>query len=670
MKRTIAMLLALLLMLTCCAAIAEEVQTEEAAEEQAEELVLEELVVANPTVMRGEFFTEMWGNSTTDIDVRVLIHGYNLVTWESALATFMPDTMVVENVTTTNLGNGNRLYTFKLFEDMYYSDGTQITAWDYAFSVLFTIAPEVIPTGGTPVHEDFLEGYEAYFNKEVDYFEGIRVLDDFTIQFNVQKDYVPFFYEYGLFYITPFPIYEIAPGCVVRDNGQGVYIANEDETIEEPIFTPELIMKTVLDPETGYAAHPKAVSGPYTVVDFDGVTATFEINPYFRGDICHHSVLPTIKRLIFTLADNENMIEKLASGEYGLLNKVTKASTIDEGIQLTAGGFNMANYPRVGLSFISFFTEKDTVSSRAVRQAIGYCVDRDLLTQGYTGNYGLRMDGWTGLAQWMYRALNGQLPEVVKEPENKDAESMKAYEDELAAWAELSYDNVRKYTLEVETAVKLLVDDGWTLNREGGEFDPEKDDVRCMEINGELVALDLKLWYPEGNRMKELMEELFLPNLAEAGIKLTLEGLPMYQILSTWYDQGEREGDMVYLATNFDVVFDPVVYFSEDDGGRHTWNYTNDYDELLYQRALDMRETEPYALLEYMEKWILFQEEFMEELPILPIYSNVYFDFYTQHLQNYNIPENVTWTQAIVPAILSAEIEEAETGEEEMEFVD
>ena len=673
MKRIIAMLLALLLMLTCFAVIAEGTETEETEEIKEKDPKYEELVVANPTVMRGEFFTEMWGNSTTDIDVRVLIHGYNLVTWENAMAKFIPDAMVVDSVEATDLANGNRLYAFHLKDDLYYCDGTQITAWDYAFSILFTISPEIVATGGTPVHEDFVAGYEEYFNGEVDYYAGVRVLDDFTIQFEVIKDYVPFFYEFGLFYITPYPIYEIAPGCVVKDDGQGIYIANEDETIEEPIFTSELIMKTVLDPETGYASHPKAVCGPYMLTSFEGETATFEINPYFKGDVSHNEVLPTIQRLVFTLADNENMIEKLESGEIGLLNKVTKATTIDAGIELVgSGAFQMSTYPRVGLSFISFFCEKNTVSSRAVRQAISYCVDRDVLTEGYTGNYGLRMDGWTGLAHWPYRVLNGIIPYPVDEPEDpNNAAQVAEYEEEMAKWEALSYENVRVYTLDVEKAVSLLVEDGWTLNREGKEFDPEKDDVRCKEIDGELVALDLKLWYPAGNRMCELMEENFLPNLAEAGIKLTMEGLPMVQILGTWYDQGEREGDMIYLATNFDVVWDPVVNFVEDLGGNHTWNYTNDYDELLYQRALDMRETEPDAVLEYMQEWILFQEEFMEEVAILPIYSNMYFDFYTIELQNYDIPSNVTWTQAIVPAIYDEYVEpepELLEGDEEEDF--
>ena len=651
LKRLTAVFLAILMLLTSFAAFAEETPIEETETQVEIDPKYQQLVVANPTVMRGEFFTEMWGNSTTDIDVRILIHGYNLVMWENALAMFIPNPTVVSSVSTADQDDGSRLYTMQLLEDLYYSDGTQITAWDYAFSVLFTIAPEIIPTGGTPVHEDFLVGYEEYFNKEVEYFAGIRVLDDFTIQFHMQKDYVPFFYEYGLFYITPYPIYEIAPGCVVKDDGDGVYIANEDETIEEPIFTSELIIKTVLDPETGYAAHPKAVAGPYTVVSFEGDTGVFEINPYFKCDPWGN--VPTIPRLVFTLADNENMIEKLESGEINLLNKVTKATTIEAGLALTGGGFAEEHYPRVGLAFLSFFCEKPTVSSKAVRQAISYCVDRDILAYEYTGDYGERIDVWSGLAQWMYRVITGVIKPMVREPVNPDWAAKQKYEAELAAWGELNLDNIKRYTLQLDTAKKLLEDDGWTLNREGGEFDPEKDDVRCKEIDGELIALDLKMWYPEGNRMMEIMQEYFIPNLAKVGIKVTMEGIPMVDVLSTWYDQVNRDGDMIYLATNFDVVFDPVVNFLEDEGGNHTWNYTNDYDELLYQRALDMRETEPYDLLGYMKKWILFQEEFTEEVPILPIYSNNYYDFFTTDLKNYNVPAYIGWTQAIVPSTYS-----------------
>jgi len=58
------------------------------AEEDEMEIVYpNELLVGNPTVMKGDFFTEMIGNDTADIDVRALIHGYNLVNWDQSQLT-------------------------------------------------------------------------------------------------------------------------------------------------------------------------------------------------------------------------------------------------------------------------------------------------------------------------------------------------------------------------------------------------------------------------------------------------------------------------------------------------------------------------------------------------------------------------------------------------------
>ena len=50
---------------------------------------------------------------------------------------------------------------------------------------------------------------------------------------------------------------------------------------------------------------------------------------------------------------------------------------------------------------------------------------------------------------------------------------------------------------------------------------------------------------------------------------------------------------------------------------------------------------------------------------MIPVYSNVYFDFYTRRLQDYQISENVTWGQAVVYSRLTdAPDPEEETGEE------
>ena len=102
MKKILCLLLALSLLLAALpvAALAEDgwddweewdlwepsdTQTEEETEEEEIEFP-DELRVGHPTVMKGDFFTEMFGNDTADIDVRALIHGYNLVNWDQEQA--------------------------------------------------------------------------------------------------------------------------------------------------------------------------------------------------------------------------------------------------------------------------------------------------------------------------------------------------------------------------------------------------------------------------------------------------------------------------------------------------------------------------------------------------------------------------------------------------------
>ena len=45
-----------------------------------------------------------------------------------------------------------------------------------------------------------------------------------------------------------------------------------------------------------------------------------------------------------------------------------------------------------------------------------------------------------------------------------------------------------------------------------------------------------------------------------------------------------------------------------------------------------------------------FQEQLSDMLPLIPVYSNVYFDFYTSDLTDYDILKYITWGDAIVPA--------------------
>lgn len=643
----------------------------------------EEVIVGHPTITKGDFFTEMFGNDTADIDVRALIHGYNLVNWDQTQGVYVIDPSVVEKVVVGDDDDGDRIYRFSLRDDLYYSDGSPITAWDYAFSLLLMMSPEIEQIGGKIYRAEHIEGAADYLTGRDLMLEGVRVEGERELSITLDHAFLPYFFEVGLLLCVPYPISVLAPGCKVYDDGEGVYIANAEEGTGNTIYSADLLRRTILDPETGYNSHPSVCSGPYVLTSYDGETCHFVRNEYFKGAWVGSSapegvdpayvtqitderggpaylVRPSIEKIAFTVVDNDTMLENFQDGSLHLVNKVVYGPAILELMQ--SGAVEYQSYPRIGLAFFTFSYDWPTVREKEVRQAIAWCMDRDALTQDYCGDFGVRVDGYYGIEQWEYLLINGQLDYPVTPPEdydiqneqkvyfaNRQAKTEEEYDRMIAAWEALSLDNLTDYDVNIERANELLNKSGWTLNREGKVWRAGTDDVRCKMVDGELVALDLKMMYPEGNHIVDTIQERFINNLNACGIQLTLVPAPMQDLLYSYYRETERTTDMIYLATNFHVIVDPAITYSADPTANHLiWNNTYSDDEELYQRAVDMRKTQPGDLYGYVVKWIAFQERYNEVLPAIPLYSNIYFDFYVPQLENYWITEHVTWTQAIL----------------------
>ena len=642
MKRLIAMLLALAMLLSCVAF------AEDADVPTQEELGYDSLTVGTTTPMSGKFFTDMWGNNSTDVDIRNLIHGYNLMHWNDDDGTYSVDESVVSGVSATEDAEGNRTYSVSLYQDLMYSDGTPITAWDYAFSILLYACPEVREIGGGTAALDYIVGMEEFRYGENSVITGVRVINDYLLNVVVSADYRPYFYELAVLNVNPYPISVIAPGCEMADDGEGVYIRNIDSSVTEPIFTAELLQETILG-ENGYMVNPTVTSGPYMLTGYDAeaCTATFVINPNYKGD--DEGVKPTIQNLTVVPVTNDNMMEKLTSDEVQLLNRVTKADSITEGLNLTSeDDYNTSNYARTGFTYISFCCEKDTVKDAAVRQALALAFDKDNFITDMVGNYGMRVEGYYGIGQWMYQMVNG----TITSEEDMDAETQ-------AAWEALSIDSIPTYNYDTAAAAALLEENGWKLNADGIR---EKDGI----------VLDLTLMTNEGNKAIEPLQTYFVDTLATIGVKVTIETAASEDVLKMYYRQMDRDADMFYLASNFSTVFNPALAFSTEEADQGVDNRTGIIDEKLYALAADISRTEPGDTLSYCQKWLEFQIRYAELLPSIPVYSNVYFDFYTNTLRNYEISEGMTWAEAIVAAYRSDapdEVEETEEVEED-EFVD
>ena len=681
MKKLLAWMLACILVLTVVPAVWAENAAEEnpgetettALEEAAAEEPLQitydygELVVAVTTPLTGNFFTTLWGNATSDIDVRSLIHGYNLVEWDTENGMFIPDSSVVSGITVQQEANGDMTFIIALYNDLLYSDGTPVTAWDYAFSFLLTMAPEMKAIGAAVLTPDYIAGYEDYISGRTKELSGVKVVADNLLHVTISSNYLPFFYELGLLDCVPYPISVIAPGVKVVDDGNGVYLANEDATVEEPVFTAELLEKTILDDETGYRTHPSVGSGAYNLVSFRNGVAQFEINLQYKGNSKRQKpMIPKITML--SMAANE-MTDAYKEGKVTLLNKVSDAQTITDCLQLAAEQELMtsANYARSGLSFINFNTERAPLDDINVRQAIAYLADRDGMVKETLGAYGMKGLGYFGMGQWMYLLLNGTVLYPVEEPaENASAKEKKEYEEKLAAWEALTLDEIEKYDMDAEKGADLLDKAGWNLNENGEAFNAEQDKLRYKKTEDGLVPLQLTLAYGQGSAAGTALEGVLVQSLADAGIALKVEAIPGEDLLDQYYRMSESQYDMLFLATNFDVLYDPSLSFVDTEDGHHVWKSSGLVDDELYEMAVDMRKTEPGDLLGYCTKWLKFQKRFAEQMPVLPVYSNVYFDFYPLVLHEYHIADSISWPQTIVGAYLSDYIpeEEAETEEE------
>ena len=665
MKKLLAYLLICVMALTAVTAGLAEAAEEPAAEEpQQIKYDYEELTVAVTTPLTGNFFTNLWGNGSSDMDVRAMIHGYNLIEWNTEEGLFVPDESVISGINVQAEDNGDITFIIALYDDLFYNDGSKVTAWDYAFSFLLTMAPELKELGANVHQPEYIAGYSDYISGKTDSLAGIRVLNNTLLHITIDDAYLPFFYELGLLECVPYPASVIAPGVKVADDGKGVYLTNEDGN-GEAVFSADLLKRTILDGTTGYRTHPSVSSGPYVLTSYEDGVAKFEINPQYKGN--SKGQKPLIQKVTMVTMPSDELVGAYEEGKVTLLNKVSEAEVITTLLGRASEDEmqTSANYARTGLSFISFNTDRAPLDDLAVRQAIAYAADRDEVVKEALDAYGMKGLGYFGMGQWMYLLLNGTVQYPVEEPAENATEKEKAeYEKTLEKWEELTLDDIEPYDRDTVKAAELLDGAGWTLNADGDAFVPGTDKLRYKQTEEGLVPLRLTMAYGEGSAAGDALEGILIQSLTDIGIELIVEAIPANDMLNQYYRLDEGQYDMYFLATNFDLLYDPSLSFELDEEGHHVWRTSGLADDELWEMAVDMRRTEPDDLLGYCAKWLAFQKRFTEQLPLLPMYSNVYFDFYPQVLHEYHIAANVSWPEAALGAYLSDYVPE-ETEEQQ-----
>ena len=194
---------------------------------------------------------------------------------------------------------------------------------------------------------------------------------------------------------------------------------------------------------------------------------------------------------------------------------------------------------------------------------------------------------------------------------------------------------------------------GWKLNARG---------LRTKDIDGTETPLVLELGMPESEETRAGLEQTLLRNLWDAGIDVKVRQMSMEEIEKAYRGETE-EIDLLYLGEDFSLIFDPEVLrpvATPAEGADPESNLSAAKAE-IYEMALDMARTEPADGAAFLRKWVAMQERISEYLPLISVYTNVYFDFFNRTLHNYSITEDISWGDAIVKSYLGdAELEPEE----------
>jgi len=247
------------------------------------------------------------------------------------------------------VSNDGKTITFKMKEDIVFSDGEPMTADDVVFTYQVLADPSYTGRYGSTVKD--LKGYEAYFNGETTEFEGVVALDDYTVEFNFVEALRVNFDNCG-FAIMPKHYY-----------GEGFTVGNTD-AISQMTGSP-------------------IGSGPYVVDQFkEKEFVALLRNENYKGEGY------LIEEIILKFVEMTTDIVELTTGNVDLLTGMIEPEKIN---QAKAAGKEVNSYPRSGYGYIKTNCEYGPTADVNVRRALYYSFNREEFVNNYfkddsTGN--------------------------------------------------------------------------------------------------------------------------------------------------------------------------------------------------------------------------------------------------------------------------------------------
>ncbi len=308
----------------------------------------------------------------------------------------------------------------------------------------------------------------------------------------------------------------------------------------------------------------------------------FEFVEYRSGELVeltafenYHEGRPCLDRIIIRFGDQNTMLAALLSGEVDAaqvpinsVDSVTSAEDVDLKI-----------VDSLSFQYLGTNLRHEALSQPEVRQAIAHALNREAMVNGLLRGYGQTLNTIFPTNHWSY-------------PPNVEA---------------ISYD--------VEMANQILDDAGWEI----------VNGVRSKDG----VELNLSIFYPTGNQVRERSAPLIQANLRDIGINVELQAMD-FATLVTYLLPRDENGDPTTVSPEglemfllgYGIERDPneyLSYFVESDMPPNGFNFTGyvkpEVETLLRagQVSLDLDERTQI----YRDFALIMREE----LPWIPLYQ-------------------------------------------------
>lgn len=245
------------------------------------------------------------------------------------------------------VSSDNLVYTYHLRKNLKFSDGSPITADDVAFTL--TLLDDPAYSGGVDISQSYIKGSDDYKNGKATSIEGIKIIDELTIQITTEK-------------INPLNL-SILGGQVLSKAyyGKGYEKGKLD------------YLKALYGTPVG--------SGPYKLDKYvPGQEVRYIANSNYYGG------KPNIEHLIFKVTSASTALENFQTGDTDLDSFSTDKDTIDQLQSLGFANIRIKSIADYGLIYIN--NKKTYLKDKAVRQALIYGLDRQKIVDTMYSGYG------------------------------------------------------------------------------------------------------------------------------------------------------------------------------------------------------------------------------------------------------------------------------------------